>query len=476
MVRAPDVIDAPERDAGPGVPSDPAEGDAGGDSGHGGSSRPAPTRRRDGYDRLEYWIGLAILATCVVYVFIQLGPSLVLRNTTITGGDTGAHVWFPDFLIDHFLPWRVAGWSNDFYAGFPAGQFYFPFPAVLIALLDVFIPYNIAFKVVTALGPLLLPAGAYVFARGIRAPRPAAPMLALAATGFLFFKDGGDATMTFDFHIMGGNLPSTLAGEYSFMIALALSLFFLGTFARALDRRGRALAASGAAGTHHPQPRRGRDLRGVRGRRDLVDHPPGQELHPSGRGRRGRCPADRVLVRAARGEPRQHHRHAVRADRQLPRLDVHLGELVPLPAGAGRARGGDLVPPAGDADRGGHHRRHRPRLLELGGSARDLRQGAGVEPPAAAVLVSSCCTCSPASGSPSSCASSRSASPGSSGATAVRCGPARRRRDVPRSRRSTRDRGRVRTTGPVRRSACPATASASSRWPCSPPSSRPSVS
>ena len=111
-------------------------------------------------------------ATCIVYVFIQLGPSLVLRNTTITGGDTGAHVWFPDFLIDHFLPWRVAGWSNDFYAGFPAGQFYFPFPAVLIALLDLVLPYNIAFKLVTVVGPLALPAGAYVFARGIRAPRP----------------------------------------------------------------------------------------------------------------------------------------------------------------------------------------------------------------------------------------------------------------------------------------------------------------
>ena len=37
---------------------------------------------------------------------------------------------------------------------------------------------------------------------------------------------------------MGGNLPSTLAGEFSFTIALALSLFFLGTLARALDRRG----------------------------------------------------------------------------------------------------------------------------------------------------------------------------------------------------------------------------------------------
>ena len=240
MVRAPDVIDAPERDGErgsgeSGEVGEPTEGDDAGDS-----SRPPPVvpRPRDGYDRLEQWVGLAILATCVVYVFIQLGPSLVLRNTTITGGDTGAHVWFPDFLIDHFLPWRVAGWSNDFYAGFPAGQFYFPFPAVLIALLDVVLPYNIAFKLVTVLGPLALPAGAYVFARGIRAPRPAAPMLALAATGFLFFKGGGDATMTFDFHIMGGNLPSTLAGEFSFMIALALSLFFLGTLARALDRRG----------------------------------------------------------------------------------------------------------------------------------------------------------------------------------------------------------------------------------------------
>src|SRR4051812_33919795 len=236
MVRAPDVIDAPEG----GDDSDPEDDDGGDPRRERAPGAPAPRspRVRDVYDRLEGWIGLAILAACIVYVFIQLGPSLVLRNTTITGGDTGAHVWFPDFLIDHFLPWRVAGWSNDFYAGFPAGQFYFPFPAVLIALLDVVLPYNIAFKLVTVLGPLALPAGAYVFARGIRAPRPAAPMLALAATGFLFFKDGGDATMTFDFHIMGGNLPSTLAGEFSFMIALALSLFFLGTFARALDRRG----------------------------------------------------------------------------------------------------------------------------------------------------------------------------------------------------------------------------------------------
>src|SRR5262245_46201971 len=107
MVRAPGVIDAPERDD----HRDPDDEDGGDPP----AARPArPRRARDGYDRLEYWVGLAVVAACVVYVFVQLAPSLVLRNTTITGGDTGAHVWFPDFLIDHFLPWRVAGWSNDF--------------------------------------------------------------------------------------------------------------------------------------------------------------------------------------------------------------------------------------------------------------------------------------------------------------------------------------------------------------------------
>jgi hypothetical protein len=219
MVQAPEVIDAP-------------------------APQEAPPRRRrwwrqgDVYDQLEWWIGLAAMVACCVYVFVQLGPSLVLRNSTITGGDTGAHVWFPDFLIDHFLPWRVAGWSNDYYAGFPAGQFYFPFPAVLIALLDVVMPYNVAFKLVTALGPVGIPAGAFVFARGIRAPRPSAPLFALLGTAFMFFLEAGGTTMTFDLHIMGGTMASTLAGEFSFAIAIALALCFLGTLARALDRRG----------------------------------------------------------------------------------------------------------------------------------------------------------------------------------------------------------------------------------------------
>src|SRR5580704_10816057 len=119
------------------------------------------------WGRLELWLGLLIVAACVGFIFFQLDPRLLLRNTTPAGGDTGAHVWWPAYLRDHLLPWHLAGWSPDFYAGFPAGQFYFPVPALLIVGLNVVIPYNVAFKLVTALGPMLLPVGAYVFARGI---------------------------------------------------------------------------------------------------------------------------------------------------------------------------------------------------------------------------------------------------------------------------------------------------------------------
>ncbi|HXY92250.1 MAG TPA: 6-pyruvoyl-tetrahydropterin synthase-related protein [Acidimicrobiia bacterium] len=194
----------------------------------------------DRYERYLRWVGFAVVAACSIYVFVQLQPRLLFLNTTATGGDTGAHVWFPAYLRDHLLPhWRLAGWTDASYAGFPAGQFYFPFPALLIVLLNVVLPYNIAFKLVTVLGPVLLPIAAYVFGRGLGVRRPGPALMAVGATGFLFFKDGGDATMRFDHHIMGGTITNTLAGEYSFTIAVACALFFLGTFAMALDTRRR---------------------------------------------------------------------------------------------------------------------------------------------------------------------------------------------------------------------------------------------
>src|SRR6476469_9031711 len=139
--------------------------------------------------------GAGIVVGCCVLVLWVLHPSLLLRDTTPNGGDLGAHVWFPAFLRDHLLPdWRVAGWSNDWFGGFPAGQFYFPVPALVTVLLDVVLPYNVALKITTALGPVLMPARACPVGRGIRMRPPGPGLSAVATVCFLFLKGLADTT------------------------------------------------------------------------------------------------------------------------------------------------------------------------------------------------------------------------------------------------------------------------------------------
>jgi hypothetical protein len=177
-----------------------------------------------------------VVAGAAAFVFWQLEPSLLFANTTPAGGDMGAHVWGPAYLRDHLLPnWRLTGWTPDWYAGFPWLVFYFPIPSLLIVALDVFLPYGIAFKLVSVLGLVTLPVAAWAFGRLSNMAQPAPACLAVATLPFLFDRS---------FTIYGGNIPSTLAGEFAFSISLSLALVFLGVYARSLDTgRNRALAA-----------------------------------------------------------------------------------------------------------------------------------------------------------------------------------------------------------------------------------------
>ncbi|MGH9081879.1 MAG: hypothetical protein ACRDWN_00900, partial [Acidimicrobiales bacterium] len=85
------------------------------------------------------------------------------------------------------------------------------------------------FKLATVMGSVLLPVAAWGCGRlfGLRPPVPAA--MAAATLPFLF-----DSTWT----IYGGNLFSTLAGEYSYSLSIVLALVFVGLMARGL-RTGR---------------------------------------------------------------------------------------------------------------------------------------------------------------------------------------------------------------------------------------------
>ncbi|MGA0863918.1 MAG: hypothetical protein ACO3RB_08530 [Ilumatobacteraceae bacterium] len=168
---------------------------------------------------------LVLGATLIVLSIVQ--PELVLRNNTPTGGDMGAHVWGPAYLRDVLLPnWRLTGWSMDWYAGFPMYRFYMVVPALMIVLLDVVLPYGIAFKIIAVSGLVAFPWAVWLMGRVARLPYPLPELMCVG--GLMFLLDES-------FTIYGGNIPSTMAGEFSFSISLALAVAALGLFARGLE-------------------------------------------------------------------------------------------------------------------------------------------------------------------------------------------------------------------------------------------------
>ncbi len=180
-----------------------------------------------------WWVPGAItvitIASVIVVTLSQLHPSLLLTNTTTTGGDTGAHIAMPKYLETLLLHGHLTGWDPGWYDGFPLYTFYFTLPDFFIAIGGWVIPYDIAFKMGTILGSVLLPVCAWACGRFFRLRPPLPTLLAAATLPFLF-----DYTFT----IYGGNLFSTLAGEYAFSFSLSLAILFLGLFACAV-REGR---------------------------------------------------------------------------------------------------------------------------------------------------------------------------------------------------------------------------------------------
>jgi hypothetical protein len=169
------------------------------------------------------------IASVIVVTISQLHPSLLFANTTTTGGDTGAHIAMPRYLEMLVRHGHLTGWYPGWYDGFPLYTFYFTLPDLFIAIGGWVIPYDVAFKMGTILGSVMLPVCAWACGRFFRLRPPLPTLLAAVTLPFLF-----DYTFT----IYGGNLFSTLAGEYSFSFSLSLAILFLGLFACAV-REGR---------------------------------------------------------------------------------------------------------------------------------------------------------------------------------------------------------------------------------------------
>ncbi|MGP8207247.1 MAG: hypothetical protein ACLQVK_14540 [Acidimicrobiales bacterium] len=185
----------------------------------------------------EQFVTFVVVAAAVVFTFVQFEPSNLFRNTTISGGDTGAHVILPWIAEHQLLPnLRLTGWTSSNWDGFPAVTFYFPLPIYSIVALAKVVPYNVAFKLGTAAPMILMPVAGWLMGRLAKAPFPVPAVLAAATLPYMFGTE---------YSIYGGNIPSTLAGEFAFSWSLWFALVFLGLVMRGLPTgRYRALAAA----------------------------------------------------------------------------------------------------------------------------------------------------------------------------------------------------------------------------------------
>jgi len=175
----------------------------------------------------QYLTALVVVGGCIFAVLQVAHLDLVFENNTPTGGDMGAHVMGPAYLRDHLLPnFQIQGWSMYWYNGFPLYRFYMVVPAMMIVALNIVLPYGIAFKIVAILGIVSLPFCCWAFGRLARFRFPIPELMALAGLVFLFDES---------FSIYGGNVKSTMAGEFSFSIALSFAVLGLGLFARGLE-------------------------------------------------------------------------------------------------------------------------------------------------------------------------------------------------------------------------------------------------
>src|SRR5580704_18647366 len=172
------------------------------------AERATPPPSRGSRRRAAWWwvpgaITVVTIAAVIVVTLSQLHPSLLFSNTTTTGGDTGAHIAMPWYMRSMITHGHLSGWYPGWYDGMPLYTFYFTLPDFFVAVGSWIIPFNVAFKLGTILGSVLLPITAWACGRVFRLRPPIPTLLAAATLPFLF-----DYTYT----IYGGNLFSTLAG------------------------------------------------------------------------------------------------------------------------------------------------------------------------------------------------------------------------------------------------------------------------
>jgi len=172
---------------------------------------------------LIIFITLLVFAFIYGFIIFKLPWNLIFADTMVSGGDSGSHNYIAYYAQEIFP--KIRWWSPDWTAGFPFLYFYPPFLFYLTSIFAYFFPINIVFKLITLLGTFCLPLTIFLCLKLLKFEFPIPHIGALFSLSYLFLEK---------FSIYGGNIPSTLSGEFSYSLSFALFFLFIGLLVRGI--------------------------------------------------------------------------------------------------------------------------------------------------------------------------------------------------------------------------------------------------
>ncbi len=163
---------------------------------------------------------ILLLSICEVLLILLFPWSLIIESTLTAGGDTPSHfisaIVMSSGILSLFSP---VTWIHGAYAGFPLFLQYFPLPFALMALISKAVSLQVAFKLVTLLAVIPLPAAVYLCMRRLGYGQNTPAIGAVLSLPFLLMTENS---------MWGGNISSTLSGEFAFGISFILYIIFTG--------------------------------------------------------------------------------------------------------------------------------------------------------------------------------------------------------------------------------------------------------
>ncbi|TXT40534.1 MAG: TPR repeat protein [Comamonadaceae bacterium] len=149
-----------------------------------------------------------------------LGIQFLLSNNLPTGGDAASHLLYVWTYSNQLLPkGNITAWMPEVFAGFPFLSYYFPLSFIFIAGLATVLPFAPAMKLGMFAAAMLLPGTIWVGSVYLlRISRSVSIWGVLATLAFLLHEQNS---------IWGGNLLSTLAGEFAYSYGMLFSVLTL---------------------------------------------------------------------------------------------------------------------------------------------------------------------------------------------------------------------------------------------------------